>query len=58
MKQLNKLDTLANKRDRDGIRQLQNKQKVSKNTESETSVISTSSDSVSQTELEGQTNEI
>ena len=58
VKQLNKLDTLANKRDRDGIRQLQNKQKVSKNTESETSVISSSSDSVSQTELEGQTNEI
>ena len=58
VKQLNKLDTLANKRDRDGIRQLQNKQKVSKDTEIETSVISSSSDSVSQTELEGQTNEI
>ena len=58
VKQLNKLDTLANKRDRDGIRQLQNKQKVSKNTEIETSVISSSSDSGSQTELEGQTNEI
>ena len=58
VKQLNKLDTLANKRDRDGIRQLQKESVDSKNNEIEASVISSSSDSGSQTELEGQTNEI
>ena len=57
MKQLNKLDTLANKRDRDGIRQLQ-KESVDSNNKIEASVISSSSDSGSQTELEGQTNDI
>ena len=58
VKQLNKLDTLANKRDRDGIRQLQKESVDSNNNKIEASVISSSSDSGSQTELEGQTNDI